>query len=49
MHVPDHKHDKSKYNHPLQRRYFRFLAVSSAKPDDIFWKTFEETLFSLLK
>jgi hypothetical protein len=31
------------------RRHFRFLAVSSAKPDDIFWKTFEETLFSLNK
>jgi hypothetical protein len=24
---------------------FGFLAVSSAKPDNIFWKKFEETLF----
>jgi hypothetical protein len=32
-----------------QGRHFGFWAVSSAEPDNIFWKKFEEKLFSLLK
>jgi hypothetical protein len=31
-----------------ERRHFGVLAVSSAKPDNIFWETFEETLFTWL-
>jgi hypothetical protein len=31
------------------QHHFRFWSVSSAKPDDIFWNKFEQTLFSLVK
>jgi hypothetical protein len=31
-----------------QRRHFGILAASSAKTDKIFWKIFEEALFTLI-